>query len=262
MGASIVVILLLGLLQGLTEFLPVSSSGHVALLQHVWRLPENLRLPVAAILHVGTTAAVLVLFSRRLGEIIAGLFACAAERRAASWQVVKLVVLGSIPAAAVGLLVDEGIEAVFASPRVTSLMLLVTGCILLATRWARERDNAIGVRTALFVGLAQAAAILPGISRSGVTIGLALMLGLRREEAFEYSFLLAVPVTLGAAILELRRIDIAQMALIDVLLGAIVAFISGLGALFVLRRAVVRSQLYFFAVYCWLIGLAGLLFLN
>jgi undecaprenyl-diphosphatase len=252
----------LGVLQGVTEFLPVSSSGHLALLEHIVRLPEAQRLPLSAVLHIGTLGAVLVFFARRLGGIMSDCIAQTPERRRAGWRLVGFVALGSAPAAAAGLLFEERIEAVFSSPILVAVMLLVTGAFLFGTRLVRQNQARIGWGRAVLVGLAQAVAILPGISRSGATIAAGIYAGLAREQAFEFSLLLSIPAVFGATLLELRRIDLGRVSAAAVGLGTLMAFASGLGALVLLRRAVTGRRLYLFAYYLWVVGLAALVFVR
>jgi undecaprenyl-diphosphatase len=253
---------LLGLLQGVTEFLPVSSSGHLALLEHVWRLDAVARLPLTAMLHVGTAVAMLVYFGRRLGRIVAGCVSRDAARRGENWRMVGFVALGSVPAVGIGLLLEEHIEAAFASPVLVAVMLLATGGLLFGTRFAQGEGQSLGWGRVLLVGVAQAVAILPGISRSGATIATGIYLGLKREAAFEFSFLLGIPVILGAGVREAAKVQASALSPAVVGVGVLVALVSGLAALALLRRAVTGRKLYLFAFYCWTAGLAALVFLH
>jgi len=259
---SILDAVLLGLVQGLTEFLPVSSSGHLAILEHVWRLPEAQRLPLTTMLHLGTAAAMLVFFGRRLAGIIAGCFASQPEARVPSRRMVGYIVLGSVPAALVGLLLEDRIAAAFSSPALVGAMLVVTGAALFGTRFVRAEERRLGWGRALAVGIAQAVAILPGISRSGATIAAGLYMGVGREESFEFSFLLAIPAIVAAALLELRKASLSHLNPASVGLGMMVALIAGLAALVLLRRAVTGRKLYRFAFYCWLAGILSLAFVR
>ncbi|MBN2538263.1 undecaprenyl-diphosphate phosphatase [candidate division WOR-3 bacterium] len=253
---------LLGLVQGATEFLPVSSSGHLLLVEHLLAVPAEVRLALTAALHLGTAFALLGYFARRIGGLAAGLWARGPARRRASLGFAGLVLLGSLPAAGVGLGLGDAVDAAFSRPAVAGAMLLVTGGLLFATRYARDRSRPVGWRVALLVGLAQAVAIMPGISRSGATISVALLLGVGAVEAFEFSFLLSIPAVLGAAGLELARFDWSVVRPLSVAVGAVVALAAGLGALVLLRRAVVGRWLPWFAPYCWLVGTLVLLLLR
>lgn len=248
----------LGLIQGATEFLPVSSSAHLAIIEYLWRMPESARLGLAAALHAGTALSLIVFFGRRLVGIIRGAFDSRVEVRQVSIRFIGLVALATVPAVLVGLLLGDVIDRAFSSPATIAGLLLVTGALLYATRLRPGGDRPLDWRRALVIGIAQAAAILPGISRSGATIAVGLLLGLGRDEAFEFSFLLSVPVVVAAAARELVRLDRLAFATGPLVLGIFLAFLSGIGALLLVRRAVVGRRLYLFAFYCWLAGLVGL----
>lgn len=252
----------LGAVQGAAEFLPISSSGHLAVLEHLWLLPESSRLPLTVALHVGTAVAVLVFFARRIAHIVADLFMCDPGRRRAAWRTAGMIAVASVPAAVVGLGFGEAIDQAFSSPVVVGVCLLVTGAVLFGTRFVRPGSCGFGWRRALVVGLAQAVAVLPGISRSGATIAAGLYAGAAGAAAFEFSFLLSVPAVLGAAVLELPELATAGLDPVMAGLGAAVALVSGLVALWLLRRAVAGGRLHIFAYYCWLTGLAVLLFVR
>jgi undecaprenyl-diphosphatase len=253
--------LLLGLIQGLTEFLPVSSSGHLAVLEHIWKLPAESRLPLTTMLHGATALAVIFYFAPLLARLIRGLWAGDAARRSSSWRMVGFIVVASIPAGLIGVLFSDLIDRAFSSPLLVGLMLLVTGTVLFGTRSSQARGKT-GWFRALLVGVAQAIAILPGVSRSGATIASGLHLGMERREAFEFSFLLAIPAIVGAFLLEVRKLDLAVLKPQALGVGMIAAFVSGLAALFVLSRVVASRRLHWFAYYCWLAGLATILFVR
>jgi len=260
---------ILGFVQGITEFLPISSSGHLVVLEHLWKLPKEARLPLTAMLHGATLLAVISYFAPQLGRLVAGLGARDSIKRSTSWRMVGFIIFASVPAAGVGLLLDEVIERVFTSPLLVGLMLLVTGGMLLGTRripaQPGHRGQPLGgtgwVR-ALLVGVAQAIAILPGISRSGATISSGLYLGMERQQAFEFSFLLAIPAITGAFFLEIRKVRLAVLSPLIIGVSMTAAFASGLAALVVLGRAVAGRKLYLFGFYCWLAGLLVLIFLR
>lgn len=194
---SVIEAVLLGLVQGLTEFLPVSSSGHLAVLEHIWRLEPTARLPLATMLHGATALAVLIYFAPLIGRLIGGLWTKDTARRKSSWRMILYLAVATVPAGLVGVLLGDVIERAFGSPLLVGLMLLVTGGVLFGTRYTQPKGETNWFR-AFLVGVAQAIAVLPGISRSGATIASGLYLGMKREESFEFSFLLALP-----AILEL-----------------------------------------------------------
>ncbi|MGE5597872.1 MAG: undecaprenyl-diphosphate phosphatase, partial [Bacteroidota bacterium] len=199
--------IILGLVQGLTEFLPISSSAHLVFVPAILRLPPP---PLAfdVLLHLGTLAAVVGYFHRDL----AALAADAWHGRGRARRVVLLLAVGTLPAVAFGFLAREFIEGLFASPAATAWQLAVTGLLLAAADVWRARGRSCGdlnAAEAAFVGVGQALAIVPGISRSGATIAFGLWAGLTREEAARCSFLLAIPAILGAGLLEARSITAA-----------------------------------------------------
>jgi undecaprenyl-diphosphatase len=167
-----------------------------------------------------------------------------------------------VPAAIVGLLLHDRIEVAFASPMLVAAMLLVTGTLLFGIWFVKTDGRPLGWSRAIVIGIAQAIAILPGISRSGATIAAGVYSGVGREESFEFSFLLAVPAILGAALLELRNSELSALNPMTAAAGVLVALMSGILALALLKRAVVGRRLYLFAFYCWLAGLGALVFVR
>jgi undecaprenyl-diphosphatase len=178
-------------------------------------------------------------------------------------RLVSLILIGSIPAAIIGLLFQEGVEKVFSSTIFVSIMLLLTGLILWLTHYVRPGERALGLRESILVGCAQALAILPGISRSGATIGAALFQKVERGKAVEFSFLLALPAILGATALktvDLLKSPPSSAALVSLCLGTLAAYLSGYAAIKFLLRVVRRGKLRYFAFYCWTVGLLALVF--
>lgn len=251
--------LVIGLVQGLTEMLPVSSDGHLAILQSLWRMPEGGRVGLTAALHLGTALALLVYFGRRLVALVRDAFGPPSEERKTAFSLAGKVALATVPAAAVGLLVEGQVEAITSRMPLVGALLIANGAILVASRLlARGHRLEPGWKTALAVGCAQVAALLPGISRSGTTIATALVLGMAAPAAFEFSFLMAVPVTLGVATLKLVQLDFSQFQPALVVLGIVTAFVSGTAAIAILRRVVVSGRLFWFGVYCAVLGLVTL----
>jgi undecaprenyl-diphosphatase len=232
--------LLLGLVQGLTEFLPVSSSGHLVLAQHLlgWEEP---RIFFDVCLHIGTFAAVLAIFWKDVLLLAGG--AARLIYTPSSWRRRGLdndqrgflmVVVGTVPIVVLGLLARDVLEQIFASVLGTSINLLITGTFLWFTRYTAKRGRTVGEMDwldAVIVGCAQAAALMPGISRSGASIAAGLFCGLEREWAARYAFLLFVPAVTGALILELSHVEVSQVHVLPTLLGAVVAAVSGYLAL-------------------------------
>lgn len=253
---------ILGLIQGITEILPISSDGHLAVLQYIWRIPESVRVNLTATLHLGTALAIFFFLIGRLKEIGRGIFAPALNVRRESRRWVMLIAIASIPAVVVGIFLENKLEKVFTNISAIGIFFLINGAFIFFSRYAHIRDEQIDLKRVLLIGLIQATAILPAISRSGVTIGLALFLGLSRKQAFDFSFLLALPITFGAAIYELLKVDYSVLAPVPVILGVVVATIVGCLMMNLLKRLVLTHNFYWFGVYCWIAGLAVLIFLR
>ncbi|MGQ9477950.1 MAG: undecaprenyl-diphosphatase UppP [Candidatus Bipolaricaulia bacterium] len=265
-------IIILSLVQGLTEFLPISSSGHLGLIRALW----GLSLPgllFEALVHLGTLLAVLWVFRRDVWLLLRALARPSLDERAGHRhrRLLGLILVGMIPTAIFGLLLDPWLELAFSSLIVIGSGLLCTGTILfLAERKCKRGETKTRARRleemtlwdALAIGAAQGMAILPGVSRSGATIGLGLVLGLERGLAAEFSFLLAIPAILGAAALkgwEAWHKGASYAGLIGpYLLGAALAAISGALAIKYLLRVLRRGRLTPFACYCWLVGVGAI----
>jgi len=263
-GPDLVTLGLLAIIQGLTEFLPISSSGHLVLAQAALSYREPaLVLDIA--LHVGTLAAVLVVYRRDLTTILRSL----ATREPGAWREPALLVLGTLPAVVVGLGFKSNIESAFHDVRSAAYGLFVTAGLLLAGEWGRRRAAAPGAETArrelgwgraLFVGAAQALAIWPGISRSGATIAAGMLCGLAPARAARFSFLLAIPAILGAAVLQLPD-GIEQGAgggVAPLLAAVVVAALVGWVALRLLLAFLGRGVFVWFAAYCVVLAGAAL----
>lgn len=246
---------ILGIVQGLTEFLPVSSSAHLVILDDLLGVSQP-TMSLAIFLHLGTLLAVLVVYFREIVRMVVGMFTGRPDGRL-GW----FVVLGSIPAALLGLALKSVFEKAFSSTLVAGAMLIVTGFILFWSGRLRQGRRGVGAMTAgdaLTVGLFQAVAILPGISRSGSTIAGGLWRGLKPRLAADFSFLLSVPAVLGAGLLDLREAFRGGVA-IDyrgVVLGTALSFVFGYLAIRWLIAVVRHGRISVFAYYCWAVGLA------
>jgi undecaprenyl-diphosphatase len=258
---------LLGILQGATEFLPVSSSGHLVLVPWLLGWPAS-SLAFDAVVHWGTTVAVIAYFWRDwvtlVGAALESLNPESTNPKSKA-RLAWLILLGTVPAALIGYLLEDFFEQMFARPVAAAGFLLITAALLAASeRWGRrERSlDTLGWRDALLVGLAQALAIFPGISRSGSTIAAGLAQGLRRESAARFSFFLATPIILGAGLLKV--VDLARMGGLvaqapTLVVGFLTAGVVGFGCIHFLMRYLQRRRLYPFAVYCAVVGVACLL---
>ena len=247
-------VILLAIVQGLTEFLPVSSSGHLALAGMILKVPEG-DMTFEIVVHLGTLMAVLAIYRKDLTELVSGVL----RKQRESLILAGLLIIGSIPAALAGFFLADSIESAFNSPVLVSVMLLVTGCVLFGTRFMKSgnRDNPT-VRGSLIVGISQAMALLPGISRSGLTISSGLFTGIKREKAARFSFLLSIPAIAGAAVLKMG--DAGSIGIDSSLLitGFAISALTGYLALRILLKFLITGRFSVFAWYCWLLGLSGL----
>lgn len=269
--------ILLGILQGLTEFLPVSSSGHLVLLQQLFGLKEA-ELFFDVCVHLGTLVAVLVVFRREVKNIITALLRrislpgrknsmpAASVASDPELKMALLIVIGSIPTAVLGLVFSRIAERLFASALLAGLMLMATGLLLWSTRRTATHDplpadDRLTAKTAFIIGIVQGLAIIPGISRSGATISVGLLLGIKREIAARYSFLLSIPAIFGAGLLSLEEgLARTDVTLQIPLMGAVTSALVGYAALKTLLRVVKKGSLYVFAPYCWLVGILAIIF--
>ena len=261
---------ILGIIQGLTEFLPVSSSGHLVMGKALLGVHEK-GIIFEVFVHFGTLLSVLVVYRRDIAALLRSIFTVLARpgtvndryRTDRNFRWVVYLLLGTLPAGVVGVLFNDPIEHAFSEPRIVAAMLLVTGTILLLTRFIRPPQRELTLLHAVLIGCAQAMAIMPGISRSGSTISMALYLGIAREEAARYSFLLAVPVILGATLIKLVELlhHLPPTAeILDLAVGTTASFLSGYVAIKLLLLFIRRGKLDYFAWYCYGIGIVGLLY--
>ena len=266
----------LGILQGLTEFLPISSSGHLVLAQQFLGLKEPLVF-FDVMLHVGTLAAVLVVYREAIGKLAIGGFSTLTDTQfwrkpsagfnaSTELKYISLILLGSIPTGVIAVLFKSELESFFDEVRLVSIMLILTGVILQLPRLRRQDiessdDSTEKLKTwhAPLIGIAQGCAITPGISRSGTTISLALFLGIPAKTAAEYSFLLSIPAILGAVVLKIRDVGDTTISLHIVGAGMLASFIVGYIALRFLLVVLNRGKFSLFSYYCIALGLVSLL---
>ncbi|MDG1480969.1 MAG: undecaprenyl-diphosphate phosphatase [Myxococcota bacterium] len=246
--------ILLGVVQGLTEFLPVSSSGHLVLF-HSFLGASGDQVMFDLVLHVGTLLPVLVVYREDLLGIVRDVFAGEVpflERRGV--RLLLLMIVGTIPTGIIGLLLEDVFEQLFSNVLSVGIALGVTGFVLWSTRYAspgKQDERTMPVWKAIVIGLAQGAAITPGISRSGSTIAAALLLGLDRETAARYSFLLSIPAISGAFILKLGDVEGGDVSLLPLIVGFVAAAVSGYLALRFLIGLVRRGDFSRFSWYLW-----------
>jgi len=253
------VVILLGVVQGLTEFLPVSSSGHLVILQgffgHKWL--GNVLFDVSV--HLGTTLAVIVYFSKDLFDLIRGLLPGSRDKNKV--YIVVCLIITTAVTGTIGVLFRHSFETMFSMPALVAVMLLITGALDFLTdrkdKYTKiHRD--IKFWDAVTIGIFQGIAIIPGISRSGSTIFAGVFSGLESTWAVQYSFIASIPAILGASLLECFGLS-RSFSILD-LEGMFVSFIVGLIALKILVWALQRHRYFLFAIYCWIIGSAYLAF--
>lgn len=260
---------ILGLIQGLTEFLPVSSSGHLVLVQSLFGIKGPL-LSFDIMVHLATLCSLAAVFRKDIAwlwrSVLDGGGLARSEGNPRSFadgrRLVLLLAVGTAPVAVTGLLLHRPIESLFVRPTVAGLMLLVTGLLLWATRRfspGLKGLKAMGWSDAALIGVAQAIGMMPGISRTGITIVMALALGLERDLAARYSLLLGIPAIAGAVVFSLVKVGFAPAGLGAVLAAMAIAFVTGYVALRIVVRMVVSGRLAAFAPYCWLVGLVVIL---
>ncbi len=241
--------ILWGLIQGLTEFLPISSSGHLVLVPALLNR-EGPDLATAAMLHLGTLAAVLVYYRSDIAEM--------AKFDRMARKKITLIVIGSVPAVILGFGFKDKIEELISDPKTVAFMLILTGVILLGTTLLRIGDRTfkeMGPLDAILVGLAQATALVPGISRSGMTITSGLLRGLSRTESARFAFLLGIPVIAGAGLLEMIDALTSGVSIPStVWVAVVVAGVSGYAAIALLLRVLTRIGLVPFGIYCVVAG--------
>lgn len=253
--------LILGIIQGLTEFLPVSSSGHLELAKALLgddSVPEE-SLLFTVVLHFATALATIVVYRNEIAQIFRGLFKF---QNNDEFQFSLKIVISMIPAALVGVFFEDEIESLFGqNVLLVGLMLLVTGILLLFANNAKYGEKGVNKSSALIIGLAQAIAILPGISRSGATISTSILLGVSREKAARFSFLMVVPLIFGKMAKDILDGALTQELThpIPLAVGFIGAFLTGLWACAWMIDIVKRSNLNYFALYCFLIGIVSIL---
>jgi len=251
---TIIEAIFLGIIQGLTEFLPVSSSGHLVLVQSILGVvqPGN---EFEILVHIGTLMSVLIVFKNDILALLIDM------RSKNTQKYILYIIIGTAPSVFIGLGYKSFIESLFNNLKTVGSALIFTGLVLFSSQFSVKKDLKPSIYTALLIGCAQAIAIIPGISRSGMTISMALFLGFLPKEAARFSFLLAIPVISGAGILtmiDLNENDYEFM--VTGMIGMLSSFLVGFFALKWLIAWLKKGKIYYFGVYCILIGLLTLFF--
>lgn len=255
---TIVEAALLGVIQGLTEFLPVSSSGHIelgkAILKDPTALEQTNNLLFTILVHFATALATLVVFRKEVAFIIRQLFQF---RWNEETRFSLKIVLSMIPAAAIGYAFESEMELLFSGQIVlVGLMLFITALLLLLADRAKKTTRSISYQDAIIIGVAQAIAILPGISRSGATIATSVLLGNDKSKAARFSFLMVVPLIFGKIVKDLMSGELSQSVGLNsaYIVGFLTAFVSGLFACMFMIKLVKSSKLWYFSIYCFVVG--------
>lgn len=246
--------LLLGIIQGLTEFLPVSSSGHLELGKAILGVEFEQSLTFTIVVHGATVLSTIIIFWHTLIKLAKDLFEF---RWNESTRYVAMLLFSAIPVFVIGMFFKDQVESLFDGRILfVGIMLLVTATLLGFTFYAKSKDRGLNFRDAFVIGIAQAVAVLPGISRSGSTIATALLLGNKRKEAAQFSFLMVLLPILGANFLDILEMESAQVSSSFGILaiGFVAAFVSGLLACKWMLKLVQRGKLIYFAIYCAVVG--------
>lgn len=250
---NIIQVIVLSITQGITEWFPVSSSGHLALIQEFF----NMNVPIAfdVFLHFASLIVIILVFWKDIRDIILGIV----KKDKKYINIFLYLIIASVPAAVVGFLLKDKIESIFSNILFIGISLVTTGILLFLTKFAKNKNKELNIKNSITIGLAQAFAILPGISRSGSTISIGLLSGLNSREAARFSFLLSIPAILGASILEIKdmgRIDNIWYLLIGFFVTIIIGFLS----LKYLLKIIDKNKFKNFSFYCVLLGVLVIIY--
>lgn len=259
--------LLLGIIQGVTEFLPISSSGHLVLGQYMLGLNSADGTLFEIFVHFGTVLSIITVYRQTILEMIGSLFSAARQplklgslyAQDSNLKMILFILLSMVPTGLAYVFFGDFLESKFSDPGFVCLMLIVTGILLLLTVLRKNPSGPLTPLKAVIIGAAQAMALFPGISRSGSTICSALYMNVKPEDAANFSFLMLLPVVVGATLL--KTLDVlgspTDVAWLPVLVGTVAAYISGVAAIKLLLEIIRRGKLQYFAAYCIVVGVVG-----
>ncbi len=263
---DITVAIILGVVQGITEWLPVSSSGHLVILQHLFGYENSTSYDI--MVHAGTLLAVILYFWKDFIMIVKNFLLTfvditkegkrafvKTEDRRITWY----IVIATLPIVVVGLAIQDYVNDIFNSLVLVGSALIITGFWLISTMWKKGREK-MNIKNSIWVGLAQSVAILPGISRSGSTISTAMLLNVDKNEAARFSFLLSIPAVAGAFTLEFITIPFHELTSTANLIGFLTSFVVGILTIHFLLGVIKRGKFHLFAFYCWALGIAVVLY--
>jgi len=253
---SLIQVIILSIVQGITEWLPISSSGHLVIIQNIFGF-QNLSFDV--FLHFSGILAVLVIFWKDITRLLD-------IRKKENIRYILLLILGIIPAGIVGFLFRHEIEGFFSSLFYLGIFFIISGILVYSTRFFKKREKIekrekeeLSWFDSLFIGIFQAIAILPGISRSGATISSGMFRGISKEKAVKFSFLMAIPVVLGAAVLELKDISVVNISYFLLIVSFILTFLVSLFTIKILLKIIKTDKFYLFGIYNFILGILVLI---
>ena len=249
---SMIEAIILGIVQGITEWLPVSSSGHLVLFQHFFGLAPPVSFDI--MLHLGSLIVVLTVFWKDILKLAKGVL----KREKASLKMLAYLAIASIPIALVGFFLNDLIKSIFNSLLTVGLSLLFTAVLLFISRYPKKKNKKLGIKNTFLIGIAQAIAILPGVSRSGSTISTGLVLGIKKEDVARFSFLMFIPAILGASLLEIKDVVLVT-DLPAAVVGTITAMVVGFFSLKLLLNLINKNKFSNFAWYCLVLGIITLI---
>lgn len=248
--------IILGLIQGTTEWLPISSTGHLRIAKHFFGLTVPLLFDV--ILHMGTLIVTLIYFRKAIKNILSALWR--RDIKSENGKLIVPIIIGTIPTAAIGALFGNELDKYFSTLLLLGAGFIAGGIILFTSKFSKEKKNSINYPEALLIGIMQGISIIPSISRSGLTIAVALLLGIKKEVAFKFSFLLSIPAVIGALGLTLYQehgvFSLAGISATEIVAALIVTVGVSFLALKLLWKTLATTKFYLFSIYCWLIGIA------
>ncbi|MEM1540379.1 MAG: undecaprenyl-diphosphate phosphatase [Candidatus Bathyarchaeia archaeon] len=252
---QLIKVLILGIIQGLTEWLPISSTGHLKLAEKALSLTVPVLFDI--ILHVGTLAVIIAFFRGDVKKILLALKSL--DFKSDYGKFIPLIIVGTMPTMIIGLTLHVFLEDSFGEILVIASAFLICGAVLSLARIGKEKVDEIGFSQAFLIGVAQGIAVVPGLSRSGLTITAALLLGIRKDKAFKFSFLLSIPAIIGALALtiyeQLDALIASSFGFAETAVGVIVAMAVGYLTLKLLWKTIVKGKFHFFALYCWTLGI-------
>lgn len=246
---SLLEAIFLGVIQGLTEWLPISSSGHLVIVQEF--LGINVPLLFDIILHLGTVIVIFIFFWKDIINISRAIIKFDFKSPEGLYGI--SIIIGSIPIAVSGIILYDFIESLFSNLVITGFALLITGSLLYISKYGYSKKN-LNIFESIIIGIAQAIALIPGISRSGFTISFGMLRGVKREEAFRFSFLLATPAILGATLYDILRVVNYEINTPALMAGFLVAMIVGYFSLKLISRIILEGRFHYFSIYCWIAG--------